>query len=225
MKLNYIPLLAILLIGAVFISGCVSQESSTKTITTTQPSETPETTPQQSQPQTPTSQESSAKAPATTQPSGTPKITPQETQTQTPTVISPARDLTGEWEGLPGSVKWHDNVINWACSYEGYLHLSLKQDGNALGGTFTATITKVMPNTWNTGKVPCSTPGRQPSALLKGTVSSSEYKFTVADVIDFKGMYTSDTIRGSFESCLDQKCRDGTSATGTTGDFKALRQR
>ena len=191
MKLNYYSLWAILLVGVVFISGCVSQ--------------------------------SSIKSPNTNQASEAAKTTPQ--QTQISTVISPARDLTGEWEGLPGSAKWHDNVLNWACSYEGYLHLSLKQNGNALIGTFRATITKVIPNTWNTGKVPCSKPGAQPSAQLTGTVSSSEYKFTVANLIDFTGIYTSNTIDGSFESCPNQRCLDGTSATGTIGDFKAARQR
>lgn len=54
MKLNYIPLLAILLIGVVFVSGCISPESPTKAPTTTQPSETQETTPPTTQPTTPT---------------------------------------------------------------------------------------------------------------------------------------------------------------------------
>jgi len=54
MKLNYIPLLAILLIAVVFMSGCVSQESPTKAPTATQPSETQETAPPTTQPTTPT---------------------------------------------------------------------------------------------------------------------------------------------------------------------------
>ncbi|HID40167.1 MAG TPA: DUF4352 domain-containing protein [Calditrichaeota bacterium] len=54
MKLNYLPILAILLIGVVFVSGCVSEESPTKATTPTQPSETPETTPPTTQSTTPT---------------------------------------------------------------------------------------------------------------------------------------------------------------------------
>ena len=140
------------------------------------------------------------------------------------TKISPAGDLSGDWQGLPGSAKWHDNVANWACSYEGYFHLSLKQNGNALTGILTTTITKVMPNSWNTDKVPCSTPGEQSPAQLTGTISSSSYKFVMANLIDFSGAYTSETIQGSFESCPNQKCLDGMTATGTIGDFKASRQ-
>lgn len=148
---------------------------------------------------------------------------PTAQQKELTTTISAAGDLTGEWEGLPGSAKWHDNVENWACSYEGYVHLSLNQNENNLAGTFTLTITKVIPNAWNTGKVSCSPIGKQPSALLTGTVSSSGYKFTVANVVDFVGSYTTNTIRGTFESCPNQKCADGGFATGTIGDFKAVR--
>ncbi len=53
MKLNYISLLAILLIGMVFLSSCMSQESPTKAPTTTQPSDTPETTQQETTSQQP----------------------------------------------------------------------------------------------------------------------------------------------------------------------------
>lgn len=51
MKLKYIPLLAILLIVVVFISACVQTPDSTST--TTQSSENPKTTPEQTQPQEP----------------------------------------------------------------------------------------------------------------------------------------------------------------------------
>ena len=141
------------------------------------------------------------------------------------TVITPARDLTGEWEGSLGSAKWRDNVVNWACSYEGYIHLSLRQDGNALTGTFQATIAQVILNSWNTGKVPCSLKGVQPSAPLTGTVSSSGFTFIVANIIDFDGTFTTDLMQGTFESCPDQLCPDSTRSTGTIGDFKATRQR
>lgn len=191
MKLNRVPLLAILLIGIVFISGCIES--------------TPLAAPTSSSP-----------APRAGAPTENKDIT---------TVITPARDLTGEWEGLSGSATWRDNVVNWACSYEGYFHLSLKQNGNNLAGTFTSTITKVIPNTWNTGKVPCSPKGTQPSAPLTGTVSSSSFKFIVANVIDFAGTFTSDLMQGTFESCSNQICADGTGATGSIGEFTATRQR
>lgn len=141
------------------------------------------------------------------------------------TTITPARDLTGEWEGLPGSAKWHDNVANWACSYEGYIHLSLRQNGNALAGTFQATITKVIPNSWNTGKVPCSSLGAQSPAPLTGTVSSSSFKFKMYTIVDSTGSFTTDTLQGTFESCPNQICADGSRATGSIGEFKLSMQR
>ena len=54
MKWSYLPILAILLIGVVFVSGCASEESPTKTTNSVQSSETQETTLQETQPQTPT---------------------------------------------------------------------------------------------------------------------------------------------------------------------------
>lgn len=148
--------------------------------------------------------------------------TPEAKKSPT-TVITPARDLTGEWEGLSGSAKWRNNVVNWACSYEGFFHLTLNHNGNALTGTFTSTITKVIPAEWNNGKVPCSLPGKQPSSSLTGTVSSAGFKFTVIN-IDFVGTYTTKFIQGTFESCPDQICSDETRGTGSIGEFKLARQ-
>ena len=154
---------------------------------------------------------------------GTPSTVTPETNKKINTVINPARDLTGEWEGLSGSAKWRNNVANWACSYEGFFHLTLNQNENALTGTFTSTITKVIPAEWNNGKVPCSLPGKQLSSPLTGIVSSAGFKFTVVN-IDFVGTYTTDTVKGTFESCPDQICSDGTRGTGSIGEFKLARQ-
>jgi hypothetical protein len=54
MKLNYLPLLALLFVILISTSGCVSEGSLTKAPSVNQPSETPATTPQETQPQTPT---------------------------------------------------------------------------------------------------------------------------------------------------------------------------
>lgn len=138
MKLNPVPLLAILLIGIGVISGCIEA--------------TPLTAP--------------------TSPSPVPQAGAPTENKDITTAITPARDLTGEWESLSSSATWRDNVVNWACSYEGYFYLSLKQNGNNLAGTF-----------------------------------------------------TSDLMQGTFESCPDQICADGTGATGSIGEFKVTRQR
>ena len=185
---NRFLILALVIVGIIFISGCVEPTG----------------------PGAPTTAPGAAGA-------------PNETQKKLTTAITPARDMTGEWEGLPGSAKWRDNVLNWACSYEGYIHLSLNQNGNNLVGTFQATITKVIPNTWNTGKVPCSQTGKQTKSSLTGTVSSSSFNFNVASIA-FTGTFTTDVMQGTFESCPNQICSDGTHATGTNGDFKATRQ-
>lgn len=149
-------------------------------------------------------------------------------------VLPPARDLTGKWRDIPGSATWRDNVVNWACSYEGYLELSLNQREGELTGTFAFTITRVTPNTWNTNKVPCATPGTYPPSLLKGVVSTSRFQFSGSN-IDFNGGFeaqtgqpgglTSDLLQGAFQSCPDQMCSDGTRVTGSIGKFQLLRVR
>ena len=149
--------------------------------------------------------------------------TPSEERELT-TAITPARDLTGDWEGLSGSAKWRNNVGNPACSYEGFFGFSFEQDGNTLTGTFTSIITNIIPAEWNQGEVPCGATGAQPSFPLTGTVSSSRAEFTVADIIKFSSSFTTDLMQGTFESCSNQICSDGTRAVGAIGEFKVMRQ-
>ena len=128
------------------------------------------------------------------------------------TTISPARDLTGIWEG---PAQWRNNVGNPACSYEGRLRLNFQQNGNNLAGTMQATITK---NNQLIADVPCSQPGTFPPAAGVGTVSSSSFKF-----IEYSGTFTSDLMQGTFESCPNQVCNDGSGAVGAIGSFSLMR--
>ncbi len=131
------------------------------------------------------------------------------------TTISPARDLTGRWEG---NIKWRDNVGNPACSYKGTIVLNFQQTGNNLAGTWQATITDFTQYL----SVPCNPTGPTPVNNLQGTVSSSTFEFTTGlPEITFDGSFTSDLMRANFESCPGQ-CPGGT--VGVIGDFSATRR-
>ncbi len=133
------------------------------------------------------------------------------------TAITPARDLTGTWQGR---ATWHDNVANPACSYEGMFSLALTQNNNQLEGTFQTTITKA-DNLLQS--VPCSQLGAYPESALAGTASSATAQFSVG-TIDFSATFTTDLMEGTFESCPDQICSDGSRAVGSTGEFSLTRQ-
>ncbi len=132
-------------------------------------------------------------------------------------VISPARDLTGVWEG---TATWKNNVRNPACSYEATINFNFAQKNNQLDGTWYTTITKVNQLLQS---VPCGSTGRNPEATLQGTVSSSTAKFS-SGPIDFSATFTTDLMEGTFESCPDQICSDGTRAVGAIGKFSAIRK-
>lgn len=131
--------------------------------------------------------------------------------------ISPARDLTGVWEG---KATWRNNVLNPACSYEGIISFNFAQSNNRLQGSWYTTIIKVNQILQS---VPCGSTGRNPEATLQGTVSSSTAKFS-SGPIDFSFTLTTDLIEGVFESCPDQICSDGTRAVGAVGKFSAIRK-
>ncbi|MEK6825942.1 MAG: hypothetical protein AABY00_04100 [Nanoarchaeota archaeon] len=133
------------------------------------------------------------------------------------TTLSPARDLTGVWQG---PARWTNNVNNPACRYEGTFTVKFNQQGNALAGDYTSDITK---SEQLLSSVPCSPRGRQGTVPLSGTISASSFKFTVA-TIDFSGTFTSDLMQGTLVSCPNQECADGTRAVGFTGDFSLTRK-
>ncbi|MBI2650669.1 hypothetical protein HYX04_05165 [Candidatus Woesearchaeota archaeon] len=133
------------------------------------------------------------------------------------TAISPARDLTGVWEG---TATWKNNVLNPACSYEGAINFNFAQKNNELEGTWHTTITKI---NHILKDIPCGSEGRNPEAILKGTISSSTAKFS-SGPIDFSATFTTDLMEGAFESCPDQICSDGTRAVGAIGKFSATRK-
>lgn len=192
MKFNFIPLLVIMLIaGAIFFFYSSAQQDEVLLE-------------QKAQQDEKTNNEEIAKD-------------EQKTKEKLTTTLSPARDLTGEWEG--GAV-WTNNVINPACSYEGTFYLSINQDGNNIDGTFISTIIKTNQLIED---VPCSLPGTRSSFPLEGTLSSSTFEFTVTNII-FLGTFTSDLMKGTLESCPDQICLDGTRAVGFKGDFNLLRK-
>ena len=132
--------------------------------------------------------------------------------------LSPARDLTGIWEG---SAQWQNNVKNPACSYEGIIRFDLEVDEGQLTGNWQTTITK---SNQLLETVPCSLPGENPPAQLSGGISSSEVKFS-SGTIDFEAMFTLDLFKGTFESCPDQICSDGSRAVGFKGKFTTIRKR
>lgn len=132
--------------------------------------------------------------------------------------LNPARDLSGIWEG---NAKWQNNVVNPACSYEGTIRFDLRLNGNQITGNWQTTITK---SNQLLKTVPCSLPGENLPADLIGGVSSSKAKFS-SGAIDFKGMLTSDLFKGTFESCPDQICSDGSRAVGFIGEYTTIRKR
>ena len=134
------------------------------------------------------------------------------------TQINPSRDLTGEWEG---NARWQNNVINPACAYEGIIIFNLITNENKLIGNWQTIINKANPLLKD---VPCSQPGVYPLTDLIGTISSSEVKFSSGNV-NFKGTFTSDLFKGTFESCPNQICSDGSRAVGFIGEFTAIRKR
>lgn len=133
-------------------------------------------------------------------------------------VISPARGLTGIWEG---TAMWRNNVGNPACSYKGTITFNFAQKNNDLEGRWYTTITEA---NQLLKSVPCSAAGRNPEATLKGTISSSTAKFS-SGPIDFSVTLTTDLMEGTFESCPDQICSDGTRAVGAIGKFSAIRKK
>ncbi len=147
----------------------------------------------------------------------TPEATAKVREEKLTTTISPARDLTGTWQG---PAQWTNNVNNPACQYEGTLTIRFRQKGNVLVGDYSARITKTEQLI---SSVPCSPEGEQGTFPLTGKVSSSEFEFAVATIL-FSGTFTSDLMKGKLESCPNQECNDGSRAVGFKGEFSLMRK-
>ncbi len=71
--------------------------------------------------------------------------------------------------------------------------------------------------------LPCISPGTYPMALESGTMSSSSFEFKTR-LVTFSGAFTTDLIKGGFESCTNQACSDGSQGIGLIGTFSATKQ-
>ena len=109
------------------------------------------------------------------------------------TVISPARDLTGEWEG---TFRWKSE---WSqdCSYEMVYLLSLTQNGNSLSGALGPSGTTTTSGKVNGGPE-CLTPFQVAiiDPFIDGTVSATTFEITAYDTV-LSGTFTSDLMQGT----------------------------
>lgn len=114
--------------------------------------------------------------------------------------LKSARNLTGTWIGTsPNGAIYTDNASNPNCSYESDVRLTLVQNGNSLTGSFDLTVRKA-DKLLNTN-LSCVAVGTEANQALFGSVSSSQFEFTLADnVTHFNGSYTSNILKASITS-------------------------
>lgn len=126
------------------------------------------------------------------------------------TVITPARDLSGNWSG---SFSMQDTSSD-GCSFSGSWQATLAQNDNDLSGSFSI-IGASSPN-YPANDYCTLDPGTFP--FEGGTVSSSSFQFDTSGLGEFhvKGYFTSDLIHGNFNECYDGSCATGT-FTGSRG--------
>jgi len=110
------------------------------------------------------------------------------------TTITPARDLTGTWEGI---ARWSD-TYSPECRYEMEYKLTLTQKENTLDGTFgpseaATTSGKVIEGSEET----CLTPFQAAiiDPFIHGTVSGAEFTID-AQSATLTGTFTTDLIQG-----------------------------
>ncbi len=125
--------------------------------------------------------------------------------------LSPARDLTGNWEGR---ATWHDNIGSPVCFFEGKFRFDLKQNGNQLQGSWWLTQTKLT----ETVEGACGSwpEGENAMGALSGTVEGSRAQFSaLLSGMEFTSTFTTDQIKGSF--VLNKEF-------GLLGEFSAFRK-
>ncbi|MBW3014746.1 hypothetical protein KY335_05930, partial [Candidatus Woesearchaeota archaeon] len=124
------------------------------------------------------------------------------------TTITPARDLTGTWEG---SVEFTNNCPNPACRYIGRmvppsLIMNLQQTGNTVAGNVIIDfanfeIEELVPG-MNCGTFQQMVDNRVriPSVIAGGTVSSSKFTFTDVGGNFWELMFTTDLLQGTIKN-------------------------
>ena len=139
---------------------------------------------------------------------------PEEAGGKLTTKISPITDLTGDWEGLPGSMKakWESPKGRAVCEYEGYFHFNLMQTGNQLAGTVTITYTKGNRVTNAPAAITEDVCAQQvgptsPPFPIVGTVSGGLFEFTIASgsgtEASFNGQLIGSGLQGRWETNPD----------------------
>lgn len=108
--------------------------------------------------------------------------------------LSPARNLTGNWEGR---ATWHDNIGSPVCFFEGTFRFDLKQSGNQLQGSWWLTQTKLTEKTEGAcGSWPA---GENAMGAISGTVGGSRAQFTASlSGMEFSSTFTTDQLKGTF---------------------------
>lgn len=160
----------------------------------------PQATPQQP-PAESVAQEPAASVPEPATQPAAPQPAAQPAQQQLTTTISPARDLTGQWQG---SFTFTNNCPNPACQYTGRLvppsiALNLVRTGNQVVGTLTIDFNQFKIE--ELAGMPCPTfreaGGVQQTQIFGGTVSSSRFTFQDVGGNSWDLMLTTDLLRGT----------------------------
>ena len=108
------------------------------------------------------------------------------------TNLSPARDVTGTWSGIP---VFTDRAND--CRYDGTMEMTLQQEDSHVSGYFDLTVTKT------DGDSSCVDIGSTFRYLVEGTISSSHIELLVADTDTLNGSFTTDLMTLRWEQCHD----------------------
>ena len=132
-------------------------------------------------------------------------------------------DLSGTWKGtMIEELHGPEGSFPPGCTIQQTVELYILQDGNALGGTITTTMTggNCAP------AVPSSLIGITATAQLSGTVSGSSITFSSEDKInlgaaDFTATVEGDVLSGKIVTCHspDQRCTCNTPDPRCPGGF------
>ena len=107
------------------------------------------------------------------------------------TTTNPARDLTGNWDGI---VTFTERVPN--CVYSADYTMNLAQNGNNVVGGFNVVIREV-----KSGTVNCLRTGTQLGFPVAGSISSSAINMLISGTDKLKGSFTTDQMTLRWELC------------------------